>query len=45
MVSIYMIKFDLGRGDEFDAIAASVLVGASLFESVGSVFPVTVQGH
>lgn len=33
-----------GRGDEFDAIAAAVLGGTSLFGGRGSVFPGTVVG-
>ncbi len=33
-----------GQGDEFDAIAAAVLGGASLFGGVGSVLPGTVLG-
>jgi ribose/xylose/arabinose/galactoside ABC-type transport system permease subunit len=33
-----------GSGDEFDAIAAAVLGGASLFGGVGNVFPGTVLG-
>lgn len=33
-----------GTGDEFDAIAAAVLGGASLFGGRGSVFPGTVAG-
>ena len=39
-----MINFGFGRGDEFDAIASSVIGGASLFGGVGSVFPGTVLG-
>ena len=34
----------LGQGVEFDAIAAAVLGGTSLFGGVGSVFPGTVIG-
>jgi len=33
-----------GRGDEFNAIAAAVLGGASLFGGIGNVFPGTVFG-
>jgi ribose transport system permease protein len=44
MVSIYMINFGVGRGDEFDAIAASILGGASLFGGAGRDFPDTVLG-
>jgi ribose transport system permease protein len=35
---------NFGAGDEFDAIAASVLGGASLFGGIGTVFPGTVLG-
>lgn len=35
---------NFGSGDEFDAIAAAVLGGASLFGGIGSVFPGTVLG-
>jgi ribose transport system permease protein len=35
---------NFGAGDEFDAIAAAVLGGASLFGGIGSVFPGTVLG-
>jgi ribose transport system permease protein len=35
---------NFGSGDEFDAIAAAVLGGASLFGGIGSVFPGTVIG-
>lgn len=35
---------NFGSMDEFDAIAASVLGGASLFGGIGSVFPGTVLG-
>lgn len=39
-----IINAGFGQGDEFDAIAAAVLGGASLFGGVGSVFPGTVLG-
>jgi ribose transport system permease protein len=39
-----MITSGLGQGVEFDAIAAAVLGGTSLFGGVGSVFPGTVIG-
>jgi len=35
---------NFGSGDEFDAIAAAVLGGTSLFGGIGSVFPGTVLG-
>ncbi|MDY0092884.1 MAG: ABC transporter permease [Candidatus Vecturithrix sp.] len=35
---------NFGSGDEFDAIAAAVLGGASLFGGIGTVFPGTVLG-
>jgi ribose/xylose/arabinose/galactoside ABC-type transport system permease subunit len=38
------VNANFGSGDEFDAIAAAVLGGASLFGGVGSVFPGTVLG-
>jgi ribose transport system permease protein len=38
------ISAGLGQGVEFDAIAAAVLGGTSLFGGVGSVFPGTVIG-
>ncbi len=39
-----IINAGFGRGDEFDAIAAAILGGASLFGGVGTVFPGTVLG-
>ncbi|RPH90197.1 MAG: ABC transporter permease, partial [Calditrichaeota bacterium] len=39
-----IVNAGFGKGDEFDAIAAAVLGGASLFGGVGSVFPGTVMG-
>jgi ribose transport system permease protein len=39
-----IINAGFGKGDEFDAIAAAVLGGTSLFGGVGSVFPGTVLG-
>ena len=38
------VNAGFGQGDEFDAIAAAVLGGASLFGGVGSIFPGTVLG-
>jgi ribose/xylose/arabinose/galactoside ABC-type transport system permease subunit len=38
------VNAGFGRGDEFDAIAAAVLGGVSLFGGVGSVFPGVVIG-
>jgi len=38
------VNANFGSGDEFDAIAAAVLGGASLFGGVGTVFPGTVLG-
>jgi ribose/xylose/arabinose/galactoside ABC-type transport system permease subunit len=38
------VNAGFGRGDEFDAIAAAVLGGVSLFGGVGSVFPGVVLG-
>ncbi len=38
------INAGFGNGDEFDAIAAAVLGGTSLFGGVGGVFPGTVIG-
>ena len=39
-----IVKEGLGQGDEFDAIAAAVLGGTSLFGGVGNVLPGTVLG-
>jgi ribose transport system permease protein len=39
-----IVNAGFGNGDEFDAIAAAVLGGTSLFGGVGSVFPGTVLG-
>jgi ribose transport system permease protein len=39
-----IINAGFGKGDEFDAIAAAVLGGASLFGGIGTVFPGTVLG-
>lgn len=39
-----IINSGFGNGDEFDAIAAAVLGGASLFGGIGTVFPGTVLG-
>jgi ribose/xylose/arabinose/galactoside ABC-type transport system permease subunit len=39
-----IINAGFGKGDEFDAIAAAVLGGTSLFGGIGSVFPGTVIG-
>jgi len=39
-----IINAGFGKGDEFDAIAAAVLGGTSLFGGVGGVFPGTVLG-
>lgn len=41
---IGIINAGFGEGDEFDAIAAAVLGGTSLFGGIGSVFPGTVIG-
>lgn len=38
------VNAGFGSGDEFDAIAAAVLGGASLFGGIGSVFPGTLLG-
>lgn len=38
------VNANFGSGDEFDAIAAAVLGGASLFGGIGTVFPGTVLG-
>lgn len=38
------VQAGFGTGDEFDAIAGSVLGGTSLFGGVGTVFPGTVLG-
>ncbi len=39
-----IVNAGFGKGDEFDAIAAAVLGGASLFGGIGHVFPGTVLG-
>lgn len=39
-----IVNSGFGKGDEFDAIAAAILGGASLFGGIGSVFPGTVLG-
>jgi ribose transport system permease protein len=39
-----IVNAGFGKGDEFDAIAAAVLGGTSLFGGIGSVFPGTVIG-
>ncbi len=39
-----IVNAGFGKGDEFDAIAAAVLGGTSLFGGIGSVFPGTVLG-
>ncbi len=39
-----IVNAGFGRGDEFDAIAAAVLGGVSLFGGIGTVFPGTVLG-
>lgn len=44
VAQIGIITAGFGDGDEFDAIAAAVLGGTSLFGGVGSVFPGTVIG-
>lgn len=41
---IGIINAGFGSGDEFDAIAAAVLGGTSLYGGIGSVFPGTVIG-
>ncbi len=38
------VNAGFGKGDEFDAIAAAVLGGVSLFGGVGKVFPGVVLG-
>ena len=38
------VNANFGSGDEFDAIAAAVLGGASLFGGIGTVFPGTILG-
>lgn len=38
------VNAGFGQGDEFDAIAAAVLGGASLFGGIGNIFPGTVLG-
>ncbi len=44
MAQLGNVNAGFGRGDEFDAIAAAVLGGVSLFGGVGSVFPGVVIG-
>lgn len=44
ITQIGRVNPNFGSGDEFDAIAAAVLGGASLFGGVGTVFPGTVLG-
>ncbi len=44
ITQIGRVNANFGSGDEFDAIAAAVLGGASLFGGVGTVFPGTVLG-
>lgn len=39
-----IVNAGFGQGDEFDAIAAAVLGGVSLFGGIGSVFPGAVLG-
>jgi ribose transport system permease protein len=39
-----IVNAGFGKGDEFDAIAAAVLGGTSLFGGVGNVFPGTLIG-
>jgi len=38
------VNADFGKGEEFNAIAAAVLGGASLFGGIGTVFPGTLLG-
>lgn len=44
ITQIGRVNAGFGTGDEFDAIAAAVLGGASLFGGIGTVFPGTVLG-
>lgn len=44
ITQIGRVNAGFGSGDEFDAIAAAVLGGASLFGGVGTIFPGTVLG-
>jgi ribose/xylose/arabinose/galactoside ABC-type transport system permease subunit len=44
ITQIGRVNAGFGSGDEFDAIAAAVLGGASLFGGIGTVFPGTVLG-
>lgn len=44
VVQLGIINSGFGKGYEFDAIAAAVLGGTSLFGGIGSVFPGTVIG-
>lgn len=44
ITQIGRVSASFGSGDEFDAIAAAVLGGASLMGGVGNVFPGTVLG-
>ncbi|MCK5737018.1 MAG: ABC transporter permease [Spirochaetaceae bacterium] len=44
ITQIGRVSAGFGSGDEFDAIAAAVLGGASLMGGVGSIFPGTVLG-
>jgi len=44
ITQIGRVNANFGSGDEFDAIAAAVLGGASLFGGVGTIFPGTVLG-
>ncbi|MCK5537772.1 MAG: ABC transporter permease [Bacteroidales bacterium] len=44
ITQIGRVNSNFGSGDEFDAIAAAVLGGASLFGGIGTVFPGTVLG-
>ena len=44
ITQIGRVNAGFGSGDEFDAIAAAVLGGASLFGGIGTVFPGTMLG-
>jgi len=44
ITQIGRVNANFGTGDEFDAIAAAVLGGASLFGGIGTVFPGTILG-
>ncbi|SMP49120.1 monosaccharide ABC transporter membrane protein, CUT2 family [Sphaerochaeta associata] len=44
ITQIGRVNAGFGSGEEFDAIAAAVLGGASLFGGIGTVFPGTVLG-